>query len=432
MTLVELTGALARRERSAREVVEEHLARIDAATELNAIVAVRAEAALAEADALDRGPVRGPLHGVPVAVKDNLDVAGLPTRAGSRALPDRPATADAEAVRRLRDAGAIVIGKTAMHELAFGITSQNPHTGTVGNPFAPGRCAGGSSGGSAAAIAAGLCAGALGTDTGGSVRIPASLCGGVGLRPTTGLVPRDGAVPLSWTTDTVGPMAATVADVALLFAVLTGLDDRPTADRPRLGVWPAAAIGAEPATAAAFAQTCERLAGAGADLVELPAIDLDAIVELQVVIAACEAVAALAQQLDVPVGSPAFEAATELMGDDVREILRAPLPSAAAYLEAVRVTAPRVRAQLLAALAGLDAIVVPTIPVAPPPADVGPELELAGRPASTFLTLIRCTVPASVAGLPALALPPNLQLVGHPKGDRELLALGAALEAAAR
>ena len=179
---------------------------------------MRAEEALAEADAAPDGP----LHGVPVAVKDVIDVAGVPTTAASKVLDGNVAACDAVCVERLRRAGAIVLGKLNTHEFAFGASTTSPHFGPAHNPWALDRICGGSSGGSGAAAAADLAAGTLGTDTAGSVRIPACYCGVTGLRPTTGLVPTAGVVPVSWSLDTVGPIARSAEDCALLLSALTG------------------------------------------------------------------------------------------------------------------------------------------------------------------------------------------------------------------
>ena len=207
---------------------------------MGAFVVVLAEQARAEAGERDaerrRGVVAGPLHGVPVAVKDLIDVAGVVAGAGSPKLAGNLARRDAEVVAGLRAAGAVVVGKTRTHEFAYGVVTP----GTV-NPWDPERIAGGSSGGSAAAVAAGLVPAALGSDTAGSIRIPASCCGIVGLKPTWGRVPATGVWPLSWSCDHVGPMAATVADVALLDEVLaaeppgTGGDEPPASGGPRIG-----------------------------------------------------------------------------------------------------------------------------------------------------------------------------------------------------
>ncbi|MFN8557839.1 MAG: amidase [Dehalococcoidia bacterium] len=197
---------------------------------LTSFITVTAEAALAEAQRAEAqaalGGALGPLHGVPIALKDLFDTAGVRTTGGSKILADRVPDADAGVVARLRMAGAIVLGKLNMHEFAFGVTTDNPHFGRCNNPWNVGHTPGGSSGGSGAAVAAALCYASLGSDTGGSIRIPASYCGIVGLKPTYGRVGRGGVLPLAWSLDNAGPMAKTVRDTALLMNVIAGYDDR--------------------------------------------------------------------------------------------------------------------------------------------------------------------------------------------------------------
>lgn len=224
-SLARLAERLRAGELSPRDAVAESLDRIERLDPtLNAFVSVRGEEALAEADALERVSERGPLHGVPVAVKDVIDVEGARTTAASRILVENVATSDATVVARLRRAGAVVVGKLNTHEFAFGATTTSPHFGPARNPWDTQRICGGSSGGSGAAAAADLVAGTLGTDTAGSIRIPSALCGVTGLRPSTGRVPNRGIVPVSWTFDTVGPIAQTAADCALLLGAIAGRD----------------------------------------------------------------------------------------------------------------------------------------------------------------------------------------------------------------
>ena len=210
-------------------LVQALLGRVDALNpKLNAFITVRREQALREAAALDaeakQGQFRGPLHGVPIAVKDNIDTAGTRTTVASMVFDDRVPTDDAFVVSRLRAAGAVVLGKTNLHEFAMGGTSATSYFGPVHNPWALDRVAGGSSGGSAAAVAAGMVPAALGTDTGGSVRIPAAWCGVVGLKPTYGLVSLRGIFPLIYSLDHCGPMTRTVEDSALLLTAMAGYD----------------------------------------------------------------------------------------------------------------------------------------------------------------------------------------------------------------
>ena len=223
MTLAALAASIRRGDLSPREAVQDALERIergDAAH--NAFLTVRAEEALAEADALPAET--GPLHGVPIGVKDVIDVAGTRTTAASKVLADNVATADATVVARLRSAGAVIVGKLNTHEFAWGASTTSEAFGPARNPWDTDRICGGSSGGSGAAVAARLVPGALGTDTAGSVRIPAALCGVTGIRPTTGRVPNRGVIPVSWTYDTVGPLAQTAEDCALLLDAISGPD----------------------------------------------------------------------------------------------------------------------------------------------------------------------------------------------------------------
>src|SRR4029077_20091702 len=216
----EVSDLVGKKKVSPVELTTACLARIDRLNpSLDAFITIMAESALAQAREAEaevkRGNWRGPVHGVPIALKDLFDTAGGRTTAGSGVFKDRVPTEDAEVVRRLKAAGAVLLGKTNMHEFAFGGSSIVSYFGAVHNPWELSHIAGGSSGGSAAALAAELCYGALGSDTAGSVRIPASHCGIVGLKPTYGLVSTRGVIPLSWSLDNVGPMARTVADTAL-------------------------------------------------------------------------------------------------------------------------------------------------------------------------------------------------------------------------
>src|SRR4029077_19804669 len=202
----------------------ERIERLDPA--LNAFITVSTESALAEARAAEseiaRGEWRGPVHGGPTPLKEWIDTAGARTPAGSALFADCIPTEDAEVVRRLKQAGAVILGKNNLHEFAYGGSSLVSHFGDVHNPWDPGHIAGVSSGGSAAAVAAGLCYAAIGTDTAGSVREPAALCGCVGLKPTYGRVSSRGVIPLSWSLDHVGPLASTVADAAIILQTIAG------------------------------------------------------------------------------------------------------------------------------------------------------------------------------------------------------------------
>jgi aspartyl-tRNA(Asn)/glutamyl-tRNA(Gln) amidotransferase subunit A len=223
MTLTAAFRLLRARQLSAVELVEEHLGRVRQTEELNVFIAVFEEQARREAMAADKALASGsagPLAGIPIAIKDLMAMRGYAMTGGSRVLNEAPSSIDAEVVGRLRAAGAVILGAANLHELAYGVTSENPHFGAVRNPRHPEHMAGGSSGGSAAAVAARLALGAVGTDTGGSIRIPAAACGVVGLKPTFGRVTRRGVLPLSWSLDHVGPLAANCADAAVLWAVM--------------------------------------------------------------------------------------------------------------------------------------------------------------------------------------------------------------------
>jgi aspartyl-tRNA(Asn)/glutamyl-tRNA(Gln) amidotransferase subunit A len=229
LTIAEVSGRVRKKTISPVELVQACLRRIERLNPLlNAYITVTAEAALIRARELEgevrRGRWRGPLHGIPVALKDVIDTAGIRTTAASAIFADRIPTEDAEVVCRLKAAGAVILGKLNMHEFAFGDTSAISHFGPVHNPWNREYVTGGSSGGSAAAVAAGLCYGALGSDTGGSIRQPAAYCGIVGLKPTFGRVSTRGVVPLSWSLDHIGPMSRTVADAALLLQPIASYD----------------------------------------------------------------------------------------------------------------------------------------------------------------------------------------------------------------
>ena len=240
LSLAEASARIRSRAVTSMQLTEACLARIQIYNaKLNCFITVEREQALAQARELDaeqrNGRLRGPLHGIPIALKDNIDTAGVRTTAASAVFDDRVPAADAEVARRLKNAGAVLIGKTNLHEFAMGGTSATSYYGPVRNPWALERNSGGSSGGSAAAVSADLCYGALGTDTGGSIRTPASFCGVVGLKPTYGLVSIRGIIPLSLSLDHCGPIVKTVEDAAILLNALAGFDklDIASVEHPR-------------------------------------------------------------------------------------------------------------------------------------------------------------------------------------------------------
>jgi len=239
LSIDEASKLISARELSPVELVTAHLNRISKSDgSLNSFITLLETEALAAARAADaeirRGEYRGPMHGVPFGLKDLYYTKGVRTTVGSNIMRDFVPDYNAVVVEKLKDAGAIIMGKLQMHEFAFGATSENPHFGAAHNPWDTDRITGGSSGGSGSAVAAGQCMAALGSDTGGSVRIPASLCGIVGLKPTFGRISRTGVFPLSWTLDTVGPMTRTVRDAALVMNAIAGHDpgDPMSSDRP--------------------------------------------------------------------------------------------------------------------------------------------------------------------------------------------------------
>src|SRR2546426_8410867 len=232
--LAEVATALRRRTISPLELLDAYQQRIERSADLRAFITPPGERARGAArraqQQLARGDA-GALLGVPIAVKDLFATRGLRTTAGSRILRDWVPSSDATVVTRLRAAGAVIFGKTNLHEFAYGVSTANPWWGVARNPHDPRRSPGGSSGGSAIAVVAGLCAGALGSDTGGSIRVPASLCGCVGLKPTFGALPLDGTFPLGWSLDHAGPLARTVDDAGVLLDVLSGGDAGRTSRR---------------------------------------------------------------------------------------------------------------------------------------------------------------------------------------------------------
>jgi indoleacetamide hydrolase len=454
-----LTTATAIRERrlSSAEATAQCLGRIESseAAALNAFITIDGEAAESEARRLDAelarsGPI-GPLHGVPIAVKDNLATRGLRTTGGTKLFEDRVPSRDADVVALLRAAGAVVIGKTNLHEAAFGITSKNPFYGEVGNPYDLARIPGGSSGGSAAAVAAGLCPGALGTDTGGSVRVPAAVCGLVGLKPSIHRVPTGGLMSLCHTTDAIGPLARTVGDAALIDAVLAGAAPDPH-EAPvrslrgiRFGVLGGYFSDVDDDTAQLMGGFVSRLEAQGAVMQDaelsvaeeaLPALfDLvlpETWTQMSELLDTVEPGARLAARLDG--FSPAVRGVLESQGGPAT----APTP-ATSYLEALWHTRPRQQRALAQLFAEFDVLVSAATPAPAVTKDEDPEMTLNGRRVPTFETFIRHCLPASLAGTPALSLPIGFtaaglpvgaQLMGPHMGDRGLLRTAQACEMA--
>ena len=442
LTIAEAQRLVRRRDLSPVELVEAYAARIRRLDDrLNAFVTVTEERAVERARALEAevaaGRWRGPLHGIPIALKDNIDTGGVLTTAASAVFADRVPDEDAEVVTRLEAAGAIVLGKLNMHEFAYGGTSAFTRTGPVRNPWDTGRIPGGSSGGSGAAVAARLCAGALGTDTGGSVRIPAAHCGIVGLKPTYGLASIRGIVPLSVSLDHVGPMCRSVADAALMLQPMAGYDPRGIAsieaDIPdyagalrrrtsamRLGVPRAFYEDVDPQVLAAVERALGVLGDmtAGTRDVELPPLP-----EARTV--GVEAYAYHADLLEERRGLYAESTLARIEGGAEM--------SAADYAEA-RYQLALVRKAVAAVFDDVDVLVTPTLVELP----VSIEAAMAS-PLEATAILIRNTAPFNGYGTPAITvpcgfsregLPIGLQLCGRALGEVDVLALAHAYEQA--
>jgi aspartyl-tRNA(Asn)/glutamyl-tRNA(Gln) amidotransferase subunit A len=388
----------------------------------------RAEAA--EVDAIEAargGPA--PLAGMPVCVKDIVDVAGMPTTAGGAEWVRHPEE-DATVVARLRAAGAVVLGKGNTNEFACGIDGRNPHKGDCRNPWDPTRLSGGSSSGPAVAVAAGMAAGAVGSDTSGSIRIPAALCGVVGIRPTRGLVPAEGVVPLAWSLDAVGPLAADVTTAALLLDILAGRPPAP-APRPeiaglRLGIATSLMALADEPIAAALGAASASLAEAGAEIVDCDLPDLDRATAVHRIVQAVEVAA---------VHAPWFERQRDHYAPEVRARIEAGYGlSAEVYLRAQRHRRLFTRA-FAAAMDGLDAILAPASPVLAPPLDAE-AVTVRGELRPVRAALLACVAPLSQLDCPIVAvpagicegLPIGLQLIGRPGSEALLLRVAAAVE----
>ena len=441
-TVAQLAADLAARRVSSRDLVERALSRIaDGGGEgARAFVKTYADTARAEAALADRlraaGIVRSPVDGLPVSVKDLFDVGGDVTRAGSKLLAGAaPAERDAPAVARLRAAGAVIVGRTNMVEFAFGTTGINPHYGTPRNPWdrKTGRIPGGSSSGAAVAQADGMCAMALGSDTRGSIRVPAALCGLTGFKPTARRVPREGAFPLSYTLDSVGPLANTVACCAAYDAVLASEQAAPLPQLPVKGLRllvPRSSVleDLEPPVARAFEAALKALAGAGAALTELdvPAFDRQAEYFRNGGFAGAEAYAIHRRWED---------RLDEYDPRVAKRILYGKQVSAADYVELGQLRATFVR-EVEALAAPYDAFLMPTTPcVAAPIAEVERSdndyfrwnmLILRNVGIVNFLDGCAASVPCHAPG----TAPVGLSVCGVALADHHVLAVAAAVERA--
>ena len=441
LTIRTAARLIARRKLSPVELVDESLRRIEAGNgRLGAFIAVLAESARAAARQAERKAKSGrpgALTGIPISVKDLIVTIDAPTTLGSRVIPHGlPAGPDAPAVARLRRAGAIVVGKTNLHEVALGVTSVNEHFGPVRNPWDPTRIAGGSSGGSAVAVATGMGLGSVGTDTRGSIRIPSACCGTVGLKPTYGAIPTDGVFPLAATLDHVGPMARSVEDVALLFGVMTGssrrtkavlkaVDRRP--GRRRIAVCEYFIRDADPEIATAIETAIKLLAHRGSTLVSVEIPELETALEASRVIVLAEAIAYHDNLLR---RNPA----------GYGTVLKSRLEGGYQLSALQYVQAEERRIALLTAFADLfqevDCLIGAVLPVPPP--EIGTQsVSMAGVDTPISEAFCRYNAPQNMTGVPALALPCGfsrdglpiaMQLVTGAGREETILGLGAAYQ----
>ena len=443
LPISEMSRLLNARELSPVELLNAHLQRIDA-TEgtLNAFITVmREEASLAAKEAeraISRGEYRGPLHGVPVGLKDLFHVRGVRTTSGTRIMADFVSTEDSTAAARLKEAGAIILGKLNMNELALGATGENIHHGDCLNPWDPGHITGGSSSGSGAATAMGQCAAAFGSDTGGSVRIPSSLCGLVGLKPTHGRISLYGVNLLSWSLDHVGPMARTVEDCALMLSTVAGYDpldptssEIPVSDfaaslraegkPPRVGapreyVWD---VLSDPVRHS-VKQAIEALAGLGASVVEVSIPLLADSVEISNPILQAESIASNGELLREHGGN---------LDPRVKQRLELGLAvSSTDYIRAQQARKTLIH-QTRASLREVDLLAFPTCAIAAP-RQGEEEVDVGGTKMTVLSALTRLTRFANLTGYPSVSvpcgftddgLPIGLQLVGRPFEEETVL-----------
>jgi aspartyl-tRNA(Asn)/glutamyl-tRNA(Gln) amidotransferase subunit A len=451
LTIARAAEAIRRREVAPLELTEAYLHRIERMNPaVNAYVLVTARRALDDArratDEVVAGRYRGPLHGIPIGLKDLYDTAGIATAGGSKILAGRVPDEDSTAARKLREAGSVLLGKLNTHEFAWGATTNNPHTGATHNPWDLARVPGGSSGGSGAAIAAHMAAGTLGSDTGGSIRIPAAMCGCAGLKPTYGRVSKAGVLPMSFLYDHAGPITRTVEDAAILLEAIQGYDASdpnsarvaPVAYGPslregvegtRLGVpreYFYAAL--DPEVREAVELALQALTGLGAEIVE---VDLP--LDRELMNLAFRVVIAEGQEYH-------REWIASRPGDygaDLQAVLSTPIESAGAVAASLA-AGDHVRALFQEALEGVHALVTPTCPIPAPV--IGQEtVSLAGAEVPTTLALAGLTMPMNIARLPVLAipcgftasgLPISLSITGKAFDEATVLRIGHAYEQA--
>lgn len=397
---------------------------------------------------LSAGYDLGPLHGVPLGIKDNIGIRGQRTTAGSKILADCYPEKDATVIAKLKQAGSIFVGKTNMHEFAWGGTSANPHYGHVRNPWDTSRFPAGSSGGSGAAVAAGLCFGALGTDTGGSIRLPSAINGCVGLRPTYGRVSNSGIIPLAWSMDTVGPMTRTVEDCALIFNAIAGPDPTDLATSPcavddyvarldsgvrglRIGVVPRyffSHLQAE--VKQAVEQALRTFEGLGAQLIEVDIKHIDGNISAQLTIESAEPSTYHQDALRVRPGD---------YGSDVRALLEVgEMLLATHYLQAQRYRS-LLRAEFIDAFRQVDVFVCPTLPFTATTLGATKVVIENDVEEDMLSAIMQFTGVPSLTGLPSLAvpcgfdsdgLPIGMQIIGAPFSESKLFSVGHAFQTA--
>ncbi len=450
LTIAEASARIARRELSPSELTGAYLDRIERLNPaINAYVTVTAERARDEAARataeIAAGRYLGPLHGIPLGLKDLYDTAGIETVGGSKILAGRVPDRDCTVARKLSEAGAILLGKTNTHEFAWGTTTNNPHTGATHNPWDLERIPGGSSGGSGAAIAARMAAGTLGTDTGGSIRIPAALCGCVGLKPTWGRVSKAGVLPMSWQFDHPGPIVKCVEDAALLLQAIAGYDTEDFATVPvpvpdyrealdrgiaglRVGAPREEFFGLLDAEVrVAIELVIEQLQRLGAEIVD----DFDPGFTRDLTMKAWLVCLAESQAYH----RPWFPSRKDDYGADLQETLALPLPDAKGLADSYRAVYD-VREGLRRAFERVDLMVTPaTMRTA---SKIGEdEVEVDGHMLSTGAAFASMTMPFNIGGVPAITLPCGLsseglpmsvQLAGRPWDEVTVLRGAAALE----
>ena len=434
-SITEVAPAVASRTVSPVDLVRTCLARIEALRSLNAFITVRDRQALEEARRAEAeiaaGQYRGPLHGIPISIKDLIDVVGTPTTSGS-SVPAIHPKSDAPLVRRLKEAGAIVIGKTNLHEFAFGTTSDETAFGPVRHPRDPARSAGGSSGGSAVAVVEGMCFGTVGTDTGGSIRIPSAACGIVGLKPAFGEISCEGVVALSATLDHAGPMTRTVADAALMYEVMRGGQPRTLAPQhapmhfgvPRGYLFEKLDDGVRQG----FERVRERLIASGHHVtnVELPRAAWTADVYLHIVL---------------PEAAWFHASLLDRYADHYQPGVRLRLEMGRYVLAEDYVRAMRLRETLISdvdgALASCDALLLPGLAIPAPPIGAA-SVEVGTFKEPVRAAMLRLTQLFNITGHPAIVLPAedgadrlprSIQLVGRRDATGPLLRIAAAVEA---